>query len=190
MFNYVGDISNLAHDIIKKYLKGFDTAVDATLGNGYDTDFLSKHFKKVYSFDIQHSAVEKYRASAPDNVILINKSHENLKEHVAEKPDCIIYNLGFLPGGDKTITTTSISTLISLQKASELINEGGLICIAIYTGHDEGKREKDAILKFAEELPKRQFGVMLHSFINRTNSPMLLVIERNSLIIKNEGDNN
>jgi hypothetical protein len=190
MFNYVGDISNLAHEIIKKYLKCFDTAVDATLGNGHDTDFLAKHFKRVYSFDIQQAAIEKYKTASPENVTLINKSHENLKEHILERPDCIMYNLGFLPGGDKSITTTSSSSLKSLQEAAEIISEGGLICIAIYTGHHEGKLERDAILNFAETLPKRQFGVMLHSFINRANSPMLLIIERNSIYLKNEGDKN
>lgn len=190
LFNYVGDISSLAHDIILKYLKTFDTAIDGTLGNGHDTDFLSKNFKKVYSFEVQKTAVEKYETICPDNVTLINDSHQYLKEYIPEKLDCAIYNLGFLPGGDKSITTNSDSTLKSLISALQMLKDGGIICIAIYTGHEEGKKERDALLSFAEELPKNEFGVMLHSFMNRVNSPMLLIIERNSTFNVHRDNNN
>ena len=50
MFKYVGDISKISHYIIDKFLENKNIAIDATLGNGYDTDFLSKKFTKVYSF--------------------------------------------------------------------------------------------------------------------------------------------
>jgi hypothetical protein len=178
LFNYIGDISNIAHDIIKRYLKRFDVAVDATLGNGYDTDFLSNNFKKVFSFDIQSSAVENYRVKNKDNVILENRSHENLKEFINCEVDCIMYNLGFLPGGDKSITTTVSSTISSIKEALTLLSAGGIISIAVYNGHEEGKREETAILDFVKNLPKKQFAVLLHSFINRINAPMLIIIEK------------
>ena len=50
MFKYVSDVSLLSHNIIKEYITTKDIAVDATLGNGYDCDFLSNNFKKVYAF--------------------------------------------------------------------------------------------------------------------------------------------
>jgi SAM-dependent methyltransferase len=184
LFNYIGDISNIAHDIIKRYLKNFDAAVDTTLGNGHDTDFLSNNFKKVFSFDIQNSAVENYRVKARDNVILLNSSHENLRAFIDCKVDCIMYNLGFLPGGDKSITTVANSTLASLQEALTLLNPGGIISIAIYTGHEEGKREETMILDFVKVLSKRDYGVLLHSFANRINSPMLVIIEKMSNILR------
>ena len=61
MFKYVGNISDLSHYIIKNFVFNKEVAIDGTLGNGYDSDFLSENFKKVYSFDIQEEACIKYR---------------------------------------------------------------------------------------------------------------------------------
>lgn len=178
MFNYVGDISTISHDIIKRYLKNYNAAVDATLGNGHDTDFLSDYFNTVYAFDIQQTAVKNYKPRR-DNVILINESHEYLKDFVNDRIDCIMYNLGFLPGGDKSITTIADSTIASLTQAIAMLNPGGMISIAVYTGHKEGKQEEKAVLDFVSSLPKRNYGVMMHSFINRKDSPFLIIIEKN-----------
>ena len=62
MYRYVSDVSELSHHIIKDFSYKFDVAIDATLGNGYDTDFLSEHFSKVYSFDIQDCAIKAYES--------------------------------------------------------------------------------------------------------------------------------
>ena len=105
MFKYVGDISKIAHYVIENFLENKETAVDATLGNGHDTDFLCEKFKKVYAFDIQECACRNYNNKKKDNVFVVNDSHEKLEEYVSENIDCIIYNLGFLPGGKKEITT-------------------------------------------------------------------------------------
>lgn len=179
MFRYVSDVSELSHHIVKNFCYKFDTAVDATLGNGYDTDFLSKHFSKVYSFDIQECAVKAYESKNIDNVVLINDSHEKFDKYINEKIDCIMYNLGFLPGGDKSVTTRYGSTLASLKSSLEIIDKGAIITIALYRGHDEGKKEESAVLNFAQNLPKDKYGVMLHSFINRNNNaPFLIIIEK------------
>ena len=74
MFKYVSDVSLLSHNIIKEYITTKDIAVDATLGNGYDCDFLSNNFKKVYAFEIQKSACDKY-VDKNNNVTIINESH-------------------------------------------------------------------------------------------------------------------
>lgn len=179
MFRYVSDVNELSHHIIKNFSYKFDIAVDATLGNGYDTDFLSKNFSKVYSFDIQECAVNTYESKNINNVILINDSHEDFSKNINEKVDCIMYNLGFLPGGDKNITTKCQSTLMSLESSLNIIDKGGLITIALYRGHEEGKREESAVISFTQNLPKEKYGVMLHSFINRNNTaPFLIVIEK------------
>lgn len=179
MFRYVGNITDLSHDIISNYCVNFNVAVDETLGNGYDSDFLASNFKKVYSFDIQNTAIENYKAKNMSNVELICDSHENIDSYIKENIDAAMYNLGFLPGGDKSITTTYKSTLNSLEKTSKLLNSGGIITIAIYCGHEQGKEEFNKLLDFVEGLPKDSFGVMLHSYLNRNeNAPKLMVIER------------
>lgn len=179
MFRYVSDVSNLSHYIIKNFCQNFDYAVDATLGNGHDTDFLRECFKQVYAFDIQKSAIENYSRENHDNVELIHDSHENIRSHIEVGVDCIVFNLGFLPGGDKSITTQKHSTLKGLNDSLGIIRSGGIITVALYSGHKEGKEESEALLSWAENLPKSQYGVMYHTFINRSNNPpSLIVIEK------------
>lgn len=179
MYSYVSDVNKLSHYIIKNFCNKFDTAVDATLGNGHDTDFLSENFSKIYSFDIQKFVIDSYKERKKDNVILINNSHHALEEFINEKVNCIMYNLGFLPGGNKSITTICETTLKSLKSSFNIIDKGGIITIALYRGHEEGKKEEKEVLKLVENLPKEKYGVMLHSFINRDNNPpFLIVIEK------------
>lgn len=181
MFNYVNDVSNLAHYIIKNFLIEKNVAIDGTLGNGHDTDFLSNHFNKVYAFDIQKEAIETYK-NINNNVILINDSHEEFFKYDIKNVDCIMYNLGFLPGKNKHITTMAESSLKSIQNGLEILNEGGLMTIAVYIGHNEGKREKNCILDFVKSLPKNIYGVMHHQYLNRNNNPPeLIVIEKKKL---------
>jgi hypothetical protein len=177
MFSYINDVSSLSHKIIKNNCKDFYCAVDATLGNGYDSDFLNSIFEEVYAFEIQKSAVDNY-AMKNTKVKLIHDSHEFLMKYVNKEIDCIMYNLGFLPGGDKTITTNYETTLSSLRQGLELIRSGGLITVALYSGHPQGEEEALQVLKFVSDLPKNTFGVLQHSFLNRNNAPSLLVIEK------------
>lgn len=184
MFKYVGDISEISHYIIDKFIDVKDIAVDATLGNGHDTDFLAEKFKKVYAFDIQKCACESYKEKNIENVQIINGSHENIKDYVKENADCIMYNLGFLPGGNKEITTMHESSLKSIKDGLELLNNGGIMSIAIYRGHDEGKIEENIIIDYVKNLSKSKYGVMYHSFLNRSDtSPVLVIIEKKNINI-------
>ena len=44
MFKYVSDVSNIYHNIITSFIENKNIAIDATLGNGHDCDFLSELF--------------------------------------------------------------------------------------------------------------------------------------------------
>lgn len=178
MYKYITDVSTISHNIINNFCKEHNIAVDATLGNGHDTDFLKNTFSKVYSFDIQKDAVDNYasKISNEEHVILINDSHDKFKSYIKEEVNCFIFNLGFLPGGNKSITTMAETTILSINNALELLSSGGIIAISIYWGHDEGKREKEKVLRLLSNLPKNKYAVLLHSFINRDNNPPLLAI--------------
>ena len=179
MFKYVGNISDLSHYIVKDFIENKEVAIDGTLGNGYDTDFLSSLFHKVYSFDIQKEACENYINKGKENVIIINDSHHLLNKYVNEPVDCIMYNLGFLPGGNKDITTLHKTSLESIKVGLDILRSGGIMTICIYRGHDEGKIEEPCILGYLKTLPKNEFGVMIQSYLNRQNiSPLLVVIEK------------
>jgi len=179
MFKYVNDISELAQQIIERYNSEFKLAVDCTLGNGHDCDFLRKRFEKVYAFDIQDEAIERYKDFKYDNVECICDSHENIKNYVYENIDAAMFNLGYLPGGDKAITTQYESSIKALEATMSLLNEGGIITLAIYHGHNEGKIEKEKILRYLKDLDSKSFGVMLHTLYNRSEiAPLLIVIEK------------
>ncbi|GAB6170264.1 class I SAM-dependent methyltransferase [Clostridium carnis] len=179
MFKYVGEITDIAQSIIKNFLCERNIAIDATLGNGYDSDFLSENFKSVYSFDIQSIACTLYLEKEKDNVKVINDSHDKFDIYIKEEVDCIMYNLGFLPGGNKEITTIHSTTIESLKIGLSLLKKGGIITICIYNGHNEGKKEETCILEFLQNLPKSKYGVMLHSYLNRSSvAPILAVIEK------------
>jgi len=180
MYKYVGDISEIAHNILNTYVKEKNVAVDCTLGNGFDCDFLSETFNKVYAFDIQQIAIDRYSKKEKENVTLICDSHHKIDQYICEEIDVVMFNLGFLPGGDRTITTKSETTLSCINEALKLLKSGGLMTIAVYIGHDEGKKESDILLSHLSLLPKNDFGVMVHTYLNRSrNAPYLIVIEKN-----------
>lgn len=179
MFKYVTDVSNIYHNIITTFIEEKKVAIDATLGNGHDCDFLSDLFEKVYAFDIQEEAVNSYNEKNKRNVNVILDSHENFTTYIKEDVQCIIYNLGYLPGNNKHITTVAESTLKSINLGLDLLDTNGIMIIALYSGHEEGKREKNEVLKLVESLPKNKYGVLHTEFINRAKSaPSLVVIEK------------
>ena len=180
VFNYINSFNNIIHNIIENNKIGKNrVAIDATLGNGYDTDLLKEKFNKVYSFDIQKQATESYSKNNFSNVDVILDSHANFTKYIKEPVDCIVYNLGYLPGADKDITTLVESTLISIKSGLELLDTNGIMFIAMYPGHSEGSKEQDEILKLAKTLNTKHYGVLYQEFINRPNNPpCLLVIEK------------
>ena len=179
MFFYTADFSSLCHSIIDKYILDKSLAIDATLGNGFDTDFLSSRFKKVIAFDIQKTACDFYNTKKNENVLVINDSHHKFENYINEEVNCIIYNLGFLPGGDKNITTLYETSLASIKSGLNLLKNEGLMLIVVYRGHEQGEKEESIILEYLLSLNKHKFSVMKHEIINRSSkSPMLFVIEK------------
>lgn len=179
MFTYTADFSSLTHNIIKNFINEKKVAIDGTLGNGFDTDFLADNFEIVYAFDIQKIACDKYKKNQKKNVVVINDSHHKFLEYINEEVDCIIYNLGFLPGGDKTITTCHKFSIDSIMIGIDILKSGGLMLITSYRGHEEGMSEYECIQELLSTLPKNKYAIMKHEIINRSNkSPVLFVVEK------------
>ncbi|HEY8361399.1 MAG TPA: class I SAM-dependent methyltransferase [Tissierellaceae bacterium] len=172
----------ISRDFILNFVKEGQVVLDCTVGNGNDTLLLARCVGpqgKVYGFDIQKEAIEstkeKLACENLDNrVILILDGHENIDIHINEKLDFIIYNLGYLPGSDKSIITKKETTLISLKKALEMLKENGLLLITCYTGHKGGLEEKDAVENFLVNLDQKKFNVLKYEFINQKNNPPVL----------------
>lgn len=182
MYKYFFNSVNIARNIMSNYIKDGDIALDCTVGNGNDTLYLAKlvgENGKVYGFDIQSIALKITREKLEkenliNRVLLIEDSHENIDKYVSEKPNFIIYNLGYLPGGDKSIKTNSITTINSLEKALKLLKNNGLLLITSYTGHSGGKEEKEKVETYLKTLDQKYANILKFNFINQKNNPPIL----------------
>lgn len=180
---------NSIHPLIDQYLELFiepdSVAIDATLGNGHDSYKIAQkmdHRGKLYGFDIQSQALENSRAllqQLPQNqpqITLIEDSHAHFQQYIKEPVDFIIYNLGYLPKGDKEITTLAESTLESVQAGLKLLNSNGKMLIAVYHGHEAGKAEKTALETYLTALDQSEFHVFKQAFINQRNTPPFIYL--------------
>ncbi|MDM8533684.1 class I SAM-dependent methyltransferase [Clostridiaceae bacterium HSG29] len=183
----ISNALGLSKEYMDKKMKKALVVVDATMGNGFDTCYLrskldSKGF--LYAFDIQKTAIENTKKRLIEkniysNVLLINDSHAEFKKYIDKDVDLIIYNLGYLPKGDKNISTSSESTLISIKSGMDILNYEGLIIVTIYPGHLEGKKEFDVISEFLKTVDQKKFEIMKMEFYNHINNPpVLFIIER------------
>ena len=176
-------IIEFAHDILSSKVSSSDICVDMTAGNGKDTAFLCGLAKFVYAFDIQEIALNNTTKLLEKNNFtnyeLILSSHENVDLFVKEKVKAFIYNLGYLPTGDKTITTLATSTINSLKKCLSLLDEKGIIVLVIYPGHENGAIESEIVYKFMSKLPQTDYSIITYKFINQINNPpYVIVLER------------
>jgi hypothetical protein len=160
----------LAHHYWKTHLKPNDVAWDMTCGNGHDTLALHSLGATIYGFDIQETAIKNTLEKVPTATLFL-RSHDDLPP--LPTPRLIVYNLGYLPGSDKSITTNTSTTLRSLDLAIQTLAPDGALSITCYPGHPEGAREEKAILEWAKTLPKQ---VCYHQWITREKSPSLLLI--------------
>jgi len=155
------------------------TVVDATAGNGHDTMFLANCVGpggKVYAFDIQEQALANasarlQEAALRERVVLIGDGHEKLIEYVRFPVAAVMFNLGYLPGGDHQIITGSENTIAALGQGVEVLQPGGVISIVIYRGHPGGREEAGAVERFVEGLDQRFWDVARVDFPNRRNFP-------------------
>lgn len=179
------NLISLAHSLWKEILLPGDFAIDATCGNGYDTLALAKILDgkgKIVSYDIQEEALMSAETLLKKNlsctqqkiISLRHNSHEFFEEKNAK---LIVYNLGYLPGGDKSITTRRQPTLNSLKAALPLIHPQGAISILSYVGHEEGEREERALRSFIQELDNKRWVGTAHCLLNRQRAPILFFIQ-------------
>ncbi len=179
------DLLELHKQNILRHLGEGDVCADFTMGNGHDTEFLSKvvgEKGKVYAFDIQKDAVESTArnlkaAGCPENYILINDSHHNLKNYIKEPIKAGMFNLGYLPGGDKSITTMRETTLPAIEAAIGMLDRDAILNIAVYPGHKEGELEGEAIEEMLSALSRFKLCVTKIKIVNSPTSPFFFMVE-------------
>ncbi|MBQ9211785.1 MAG: flavin reductase [Clostridia bacterium] len=176
----------LARDALTAAIHAGDTVVDATMGNGHDTAFLCDLVGpagRVYAFDIQEQAVAQTRQRLQalglmDRAKLFVLGHEHLAEQVSEPVAAVVFNLGWLPGGDHGVTTHWETTRTAIQAALTLLKPMGVVVICAYPGHPEGDRERRELTSFLSELSNRRYNVLHQSFLNATaGAPECFIIQ-------------
>ena len=177
----------LAADVLSRAVASGDTVVDATMGNGHDTLFLCElvgQGGRVYAFDVQPQAVENTKkrleeAGVSDRAALFCLGHEHMAEKVQGPVSAAVFNLGWLPGGDHSVTTHWETTQKAVESALELLCPLGVLVICAYPGHAEGDREREALTALLSSLPPQRFNVLWHKFLNAgPGAPECFVIQK------------
>lgn len=178
-------LTELAQQIVGKSLEPGALAIDATVGNGQDTLFLAGRVTPgghVIGFDIQTRALEGTRArlasaDLASAATLTLCGHEHMLEQVPDawpgKVSAVMFNLGYLPGGDKRLTTGVQTTLCALDQALSLLRSGGLISLLVYRGHPGAMAEADAVCAWLDRL-----GMGYRLSRHESPGPVLHLIER------------
>ncbi|MDG4656454.1 class I SAM-dependent methyltransferase [Ectobacillus antri] len=173
--------------LLEKAVRPGDYAVDATMGNGHDTCFLASIVGptgKVFAFDIQEEALKqtKKRLSEQnmmDRAVLFHSSHDQLLDALPADANGhvtgAVFNLGYLPGGDKRIVTKPNSTIAAIQQLLQVMAPEGIIVLVIYHGHPEGQIERDEVIQFAMSLDQKEAHVLRYEFINQANNPPFII---------------
>jgi len=183
----ISSATNFIHFILKNHVKENDIVIDATLGNGNDALFLAQITGDnglVYGFDIQKKAIDSTAKKLIENnlekrVKLILDSHENLDIYIKQKISTAVFNLGYLPGSERSVITTPQTTIIALKKAMALLKKDGLITIVSYIEHSGGFEESIELEKFFKTIDENQFKILKINYIaDKKNPPVIYLISK------------
>ena len=175
-----------AKEMVEEAMFDGACAVDATMGNGHDTQWLCElagESGKVYAFDVQAEAVTRTaerlkQLHLDQRASLFCAGHQNMLAYIKHPVDVVVFNLGWLPGAEHGVTTYTETTLAAVDTALELLKEDGLLTICVYPGHEEGTKELKALLKWAGSLDEKKYDALLKTYLNQTNDPPQLLAVR------------
>ncbi|HWB05252.1 MAG TPA: class I SAM-dependent methyltransferase [Verrucomicrobiales bacterium] len=177
-----------SHQLLQERLAPGDMAIDATAGNGQDTLFLTRLTRPggvVFAFDVQETAIDATRrllereGVSPDGFQLFHAGHETLREMIPARwhglIGAVIFNLGYLPGSDKTVTTSAANTVAAMKASLTMLRPGGVLVMVVYTGHPGGTEEAEAVLEFAKDLTGDGFHAVEYRTLNARSSPPFVI---------------
>ena len=174
----------ISHQFLAAHVKPGDFCIDATAGRGKDTAYLCKlvgETGRVLAFDIQQDAIDSTRAlleseGFSDIGEVILDSHSNMRQYAeAGTVDVIVFNFGWLPGGDHDVFTHAETSIQAIEQGLELLKPTGVMSLCIYYGRNNGTGERDALLEYLASLDSRKITVLMGQFLNRKNDPAIPV---------------
>lgn len=164
-------LTEQVHLELTRILRPGDIVIDATAGNGHDTLAMAKLVGptgKVIATDLQPEAIQSTRACLDkagqlQQCELIEGNHAEvltkLEGRHRERVAAITFNLGYLPGSTKEVTTQPESTLQALGAAASLLRPGALLFLVAYRGHSGGREEADRVAAWMRALPVSDWRV-------------------------------
>ena len=182
-----GGARKWARSMVQAQLTEGAAVVDATMGNGYDTQWLAEcvgETGRVYAFDVQQAALDATRArleacGLADRVRLILDGHQHMANHVREAVDAVVFNLGWLPGTPHECTTHTETTMTAVEQALSLLKPGGVMTVCVYPGHEEGTRELETLTDWAQQLSDATYDAVIWKYANiRKRPPVLIAVTR------------
>ena len=180
----------LTHQFMAAHIKEGAFCIDATAGRGRDTAFLCRlvgESGRVLAMDIQPQAVASTEAllrqeGLEERARVVLACHSRLEEYAApDTVDGIMFNFGWLPGGDHTAFSQPDTSLAALDAALTRLRVGGVMTLCIYHGRDNGTAERDAILAWLPTVDNRRYTVIRGDFVNRTGDvpiPVFIIREQ------------
>jgi predicted methyltransferase len=164
-------ITDQAQQAVARFLRPGEIAIDATAGNGHDTLFLARivgETGRVYACDVQSEAIEstaeRLRAAGIGNVTLVQGDHARLEQLIPAgcrgRVGAVMFNLGYRPGGNKTIATELASTVRAVETALTLLRPGGVLSVVGYVGHPGGREETLAVECLLDGLDPERFETL------------------------------
>lgn len=173
-----------SHLVIEGRLRPGQIAIDATAGNGHDALFLARTVGptgKVFIFDVQKSALDSTHsrlqaAGIPQTCFqLLHRGHEALAQTIPAECkgaiQTVMFNLGYLPGSDRSLVTRTETTLSAIAAGLEWLAPKGIMTVVVYPGHEGGAEESRCVAEMANRLPSQDFEVQHIRPVNRTAAP-------------------
>ena len=110
----------------------------------------------VVAIDIQKQAIEATEAKLTEAKLshlceLHLGNHGEFLKTLNQAFDCILFNLGYLPGSDKMIITTAKDTLSALNQSQRLLKEDGALFVTAYRQHEGGQAEANSVETWMHE---------------------------------------
>lgn len=180
-------IIHFADSLAKQAIKPGDTVIDATMGNGHDTLKLAQWVGPeglVHAFDIQPQALQSTQERLQAHDVLAHcrlhlQGHQFMSEAVNEEVSVVLFNLGYLPGQDKLITTEVETTLIAIKQGLDLLKESGVLIVVVYPGHEQGRIEQKALDQWVTKVDTGRFRSLRYQFENTVApAPYVLAVEK------------
>ncbi len=182
--NFTPNALGISHKFMFEHVKEGSFCIDATAGRGRDTLFLARLVGTsghVLAFDIQKEAVKSTEELLVqhqiENVKVICDCHSNMDEYAQpESVDAIMFNFGWLPGGNHNIFSEKDTSCKAVEKGLSLLKKGGVMSLCIYCGKENGYEEKQTLLDFVSALDQKTYSVLLADYINRAGDPPIAVL--------------